>query len=142
MGHLWTHGQGWALAYSVRISILCHRLISLGLPPKLHCALIPPGAVGGRYGSGCLHLSSSASVSCSKTYRPLISTSLFAVSFAQLNPLVVVSARLRACWHQRAIVCTEPDHARYGDELPSQEKALGFDGRESWTQVVRVLASL
>lgn len=59
-----------ALEYCVHIWILCIlAACSKHIVPQGLVNHVPPGAVGGLYGSGCLHLSSNASTSCRSIYR-------------------------------------------------------------------------
>jgi hypothetical protein len=53
----------------------------------------PPGAVGGRYGSGCFHFSSSASVSLMSSCNVLLASSLYLLSMCCIAPAQGIERR-------------------------------------------------
>lgn len=113
---------------------------------KLRSYLLPPGAVGGRYGSGCFHCLRSSSVWSKRIYprekEERVSESCFQESDGVVvtgltesrggggrvvtergNSLSVVSARGRCCWLRRESECTRPGRARGDDGRTSRGPA-------------------
>lgn len=107
---------------------------------------IPPGAVGGRYGSGCFHLLSIPSASRNNAclisqpltpfYTLILSSSVFRIGLI----LVLVLVLERLCWLRRAIWCTVLDPSRCGGERTSRGRALELAGR-AYCQHLLVIVS-
>lgn len=93
----------------------------------LHCS--PPGANGGRYGSGCFHLSSRFSVSCSnilKMYCQLFQ--ILEISIDQHEPVSVVD-RTHCGLLRTGCASTLPGPSMRLDEPPSLAPASVIVGR-------------
>ena len=86
-------------------------------------ASIPPGAVGGIYGSGCFHFSSNSSASCMSSLNMFSRSPRPRVIVRVLNIRAAAVALLRSSWRRKATGYTELDLARCNGVQPSRERA-------------------
>jgi hypothetical protein len=85
---------------------------------KFRWYLLPPGAVGGLYGSGCFHFSSSASVCSINSCFPV---NIHSSSLYSCILLFAVWAARHPCWRRIIRECKQPDYARHPELQPNRE---------------------
>ena len=102
-------------------SYLDPAIISFIHPSSRQSVYAPPGAVGGRYGSGCFHFSKSASVSLIKAYKHFSDMSGWFVCRIVVH--VVSVARQHSCSLRKDHGCKEPVLAKDNGGQSSQEQA-------------------
>lgn len=101
---------------------------------KFRSYLLPPGAVGGRYGSGCFHLTSNSSACWRSTCTRSAKFLLFSCMYFQLCNTVpcvpfAVSARRPRGWLRTTSGCTSPGRARCIGGRPSRGRASMSGGK-------------